>query len=114
VLVGGFDLRAQAEFGIWWRLLESAGLADRSVIYLFSAEWTDKDLRLARAVLPRSLHDRLRLVADEAGAWRDLIEPDRPERSFAAIVRGPEAELLVIGPPTEDVWERFERLAFSP
>jgi len=42
--------------------------------------------------------------------WRSAVRQDRPERSFCAFVRDGVAVRTVVGPPTEEVWEEFERL----
>ena len=107
IVLGGFDLRAQAELGIWWRLLETASLLTAARLVLILPEEDE----IVTKVLPRSWAANLSVVRNGGEAWRALIQPDRPERSFAAITRGGMAPLVVVGPPTEDVWERFEALA---
>jgi hypothetical protein len=59
------------------------------------------------AVLPPSVFART-TVSEPVADWRNLIHPDRPERSFAVLENGSTIEMLVVGPPTEDVWEEFE------
>jgi len=104
ICLGIFDARAQSELGIWLRLFESAGI-DRSTHIVAVGL---KDRRKVETVLPPSRHGQLLLLADEEKTISNLINPDRPERSFAAIVRHGFAPLLVVGAPTEEVWERFE------
>lgn len=108
VLLGAFDFRAQAELGIWWRLLESAGLISQTRIRIFSSSWQAADQKTLEAVFPRSWQAQIELVTDDQ-FWTQLIQPDRPERAFAARIKGGMAEMLVIGTPTEEVWERFSR-----
>jgi hypothetical protein len=37
----------------------------------------------------------------------NLIRPDRPERSFAGILRDGAFDMLMVGIPTEEAWDRF-------
>ncbi|CAN5463008.1 hypothetical protein BH11ARM2_BH11ARM2_18110 [soil metagenome] len=94
VYLGGFSPLAQSELGVWRRLFQSEGWGFS--LLLFGAGW--------EAVLPASLLG-LRFEGASEPLWLGRISPDRPERSFAVVVRGGRARILVVGPPTEEVWE---------
>lgn len=113
ILLGAFDARGQAELGIWLRLLESASL-DRHVSLAFiRPAWTPKDRRLVEAIIPPSRRTQIAWVEDPEGKWAAVIQPDRPERCFAALLSDGVADMLIVGPPTEDVWERFSEVALK-
>lgn len=106
VLIGGFDLRAQAELGVWWRLLSdhSPDLKFGTVYFLGLP-----DARLIEnlaAMIPKSKWADT-IVAEPSPEWTTLIKPDRPERSFAGVVREGMIDPLMIGSPTEEAWDRF-------
>lgn len=109
LLLGAFDVRAQSEIGVWTRLFDEAGLDYR--IRLFRDEWTEKERRTVDAVFPPSVRARIELATERG--WAETVAPDRPERTFAALIQEGRAKMLVIGPPTEEVWEEFSRLALS-
>jgi len=98
VLVGGFDVLSLSEMEIWMRLLESSGIDWR---FGLVGDWDVSDL-----VRPSRLSRCMRLEE----FWRSAVSPDRVERSFCAFVRDGVAVRTVVGPPTEEVWEEFERL----
>ncbi len=98
--LGGFDLRCISELGVWLRLFEDAGYQPNIRFFLDSSQPLD-------TVLPPSVFART-TVSEPVADWRNLIQPDRPERSFAVLGNGTTIEMLVVGPPTEDVWEEFE------
>lgn len=107
--VGAFDLRAQSELGIWLRLFDEAEIS--APILLTQPEWTAAQRRMGSAVFPPSRQGQVVWNEDPSGHWADLVQPDRPERSFAGIGVDGTASIFVIGPPTEEVWEEFlERL----
>lgn len=111
VLVGGFSARAYGEMEIWRRLL--AAEVDAPVVLAFIFEsLTSFDRRDIEAVLPPSLHESVLLVEGEVERWRNVIEPDKPERSFAAGLVGGSTKVLMVGPPTEEAWDAF-RAALS-
>lgn len=91
MFVGAFT-PAAIEVGIWVRLIGP----DCPVIYF------GVDEAAARQVAPPSRYPNT-FVASRDDFFRDLVRPDRPERAFAVA-----GTLIVIGAPTEEVWERFE------
>lgn len=107
ILIGAFDLLAQREIGIWLRLIAEAFPALRPDVLLISPTWSAKQRKVAAATFPPSLLGSLRFLEDPEEQWRAAIQPDRPERSFAAIVREGVADLLMVGVPTEEAWDDF-------
>jgi len=111
VFTAGFDLKAQAELGIWRRLLTEAHPNLRVSALLFLGEPGPKTLAAARSLFPRSLWADVSIV-ETSEAWLDVAKPDRPERSIAGIVAQGVIDPLMIGIPTEEAWDRFkQRLA---
>jgi len=107
VLIAGFDLHAYREMQIWQRLL-LADAPDEPVHRAFIASaWSPKDLQALEALVPGSLSATTYAVADPAGRWRKLIEPDAPERSFCAVVFDGQAKIVMKGAPTEEAWDAF-------
>jgi hypothetical protein len=105
IILGAFDLRAQREIGVWLRLLTEAGLAGATQIVLFGPA---SMFAAAEAVFPPSLHNQMVHVEDLEGDWRRLLKPENSERSFAMVLDGALAKILVIGTPTEEVWDEFQ------
>lgn len=111
ILMGGFDPRAQSELGIWRRLLEEADLGVDCLTVLILESLGPKAEAAVRAMVPQSQWHGF-AIARCTDEWIDLIQPDRPERSFAAMIRGGILNPLMIGIPTEEAWDRFkERLS---
>ncbi len=110
VLVGAFDLRGLSEVGIWLRLLDDAGVG--AVVAFFESEWVAADRSALEVSVPYSQHGHTLMATDPKGEWLDLISPDKPERAFAAVVKGHAATVLMAGPPTEEAWDEF-RAAMS-
>lgn len=100
ILIGGFAPTSLLEQEVWRRLVESAGLAEEALQVVFGAE--------ASSLIPLVPRSRLARTGTcpETRAWEALVQPDHPGRSFA--LTGP---MLVVGPPTEEVWEEFEAIA---
>jgi len=103
ILLGAFDPKGQAELGVWLRLFESAGQDHRVKILAIGMP----NRKIFESVL--SPRRQSQIVWLDHGELAQILAIDKPERSFAAIVANGVADLLVVGLPTEDVWERFER-----
>ena len=112
VLVGAFDFRGLGEIGIWTRLLDEAGIG--VVVGFFESNWQAQERSLLEASIPYSQQGHTLLANDPRGEWLDLITPDRPERAFAAVVKGHSAAVLMAGAPTEGAWDDFLLAAGSP
>ncbi len=106
-LIAGFSLWAIGEMGIWHRLFLDGGF--QSATAFIDQDWSPKAIQELGDSVPSSSHRNNYVISDPDALWRQLIEPDKPERSFAAIIRDEVAERVVVGPPTEDVWEEFAR-----
>ena len=105
-IIGAFSLKATSELGIWRRLFESAEWP--SVTLLVSEKEDPRLLRAVTETFPKSIHESVAITTDSNGEWRDLVEPDRPERAFALV-----GDRLIIGAPTEDVWGELLNLRAS-
>ena len=106
VVLGGFDLRAQAEIGVWKRLLAEAQPGVRIwTVYLLESGRASK-LTMVQSMTSKSEWPTT-VVAESTALWRELIQADRPERSFAGLVSGVVIDPLMIGVPTEEAWDRF-------
>lgn len=113
LIIGAFDPRAHREVELWSRLIGGSfpGYDPSFRLYLGG---TDTRRREALAAIhPPSRHRQVRLAEDPDGAWRSLIEPDRPERSFGLIAVDGRSHRLMVGPPTEEAWEEFEAEALK-
>lgn len=106
----GFDLRSLVEQERWNRLLLAGGLPDvRSAQSVVLPHPWDETMRATLAeITPRSRHGRTFALTEAEGALADLVEPDRPGRAYAAVLRRNIALVLFMGPPTEGAWEHFE------
>lgn len=104
VLLGAFDARAQSELGVWRRLFQSEAIVPAVVFFSSRPERTRRDLL---ALVPPTQHGATAVAEDSERRWEALIQPDRPERSFAAIAREGKSPLVTIGTPTEEAWDRF-------
>ena len=103
VVLGCFHPEAlAAEIQIWSKLI---GSLDSELIYtiLLVGPWTSRELE---ASLAPSVLKRLEVRPDSG--WTELIQPDKPDRSFALLSDGDRAQIAILGAPTEDSWELFE------
>jgi hypothetical protein len=107
IWVGAFSLAALPEIGIWQRLLRSANVPFQ-VVYV--GRISVKDVQSAT---PASQWDRVLVAPGHLPAWQSVVPVDQPGRAFAWIQLDGIAELLMVGPPTEDAWETFERAALA-
>ncbi len=105
ILVGGFSEHSLMEQDTWRRLAEDADLTAHLLQVVFG-----RSAEFLATLVPPSRRART-AVSAEGAAWAAIVEPDRPTRAFAALILDGVAEILVVGPPTEDVWEEFARLA---
>lgn len=97
VLIGAFDARS-SEVGVWQRLI--GGQPPTAFIGVSAED--------ATAVTPPSGRASTLVIVNDL-AWRTIAVADRPERAFALVFSGERAQMLVVGAPTEDVWEEFEQ-----
>lgn len=110
IVLAAFDPKGLGEVSLWLRLVDSAGLLEKTQVIVFG---DPQELPRIKLLLPKSLHHRLEVRNDVEGKWARLIEPDTEARAFSLVSRRGMAELIVTGPPTEEVWEEFERVAIS-
>ena len=94
-IAGCFGPQDYRDIDIWRRLFESAGFDYRLIC---PPELTE--------MFPPSIASKLSPVG-ELRPWLDAVGS---ERVFAFVKSDGPTPLLVIGPPTEDVWAKFESL----
>lgn len=80
------------DLALWLRLREGEGLPSDELILCFPNDNVESS---ARAFLPPSQLARTSVLKIEK--W--------PERTFCALLDHDKSLLMVVGPPTEDVWE---------
>ncbi|MBC8065946.1 MAG: hypothetical protein H7Y17_14025 [Chlorobia bacterium] len=107
ILVGGMSFHAYREMAIWKRLILSESLWDQCVQAIILESPTAEDLRLADAMVPRSERARTLVCNDPDLQWWGLLQLERPEQSFAAVVASNQARIMIKGVPTEDAWDAF-------
>lgn len=102
----GFSARSFQQREVWRRLFE-AELPIPFWTGVISEDNLAESTELLQAMTPKSRWSSTVVVLDPQRAWRNLIEPEDEERCFALISRGNTADVVMIGPPTEEAWERF-------
>ena len=64
-------------------------------------------LETLKQITPRSRWAQTVVIVDPEGLWQTLVHPEDDDHAFALIQNEERAELIMVGPPTEDAWERF-------
>lgn len=98
IVVGGFGPQDLGDMELWIRLIDSELALEgqwRLDLSAFSRE--DREDLIRASWIKRSL-------TQDRGEWRD----EWPQRTYAYC---PSARLLMIGPATEDAWDRFREAA---
>ena len=111
IVVGAFSLLAQAQLGVWMRLLDEAGLPIS--VLLVAEELTDSLARDAELTFPPSQRSRVVLVKDTGRRWSQTVDVPSLDLAFAAVIVKGVAQPLMIGSPTEEAWDRFMAAARS-
>lgn len=99
--VGGFGALALPELHVWRKLLMSSGFPPPHRL-LIAPSWNDEEIGTIRASVPESQHSEVALVSDTANHW---VKELGINQIFAYHRR---SSLLMLGPPTEEAWERME------
>ena len=95
LLIGSRSLSASREVEIWWRLCEEDFMG-------FAVEVLPEACQDEAGILRAgSRQARIRFNSEALSIVQEL--PD--DRAFCAVVRDGIAELIVVGPPTEEVWD---------
>lgn len=100
VFIGSRSLDASREVEVWWRLFEEDFPGE--LLEVVPAELVPDVF----ALRPPSRHSRIRVESSAA----NLAGLNEPGRAFCAVVQSGVAELMVIGPPTEEVWDEVATL----
>ncbi len=88
---------------VWRRLFE----AELPIPYFVGVIGSAEDLEQLKSSAPISQHEKLIRIEDEQGAWISLLGEDNKERAFAFVQREGTIVILMVGPPTEEAWDRF-------
>lgn len=107
IVIGGFDLKALAEIGVWRKLLLAVSPDIPIITAIFLTTSSEESLKLMREVIPRSLWERT-VVGENRDEWYQALAPDLDTRSFGCLIKEGIADPLMVGLPTEDALDRFE------
>ena len=107
IIIGAISFRGYREMAIWKRLIQSDGLWDRTLQAIILESPTTDDLQLAETMVPKSEQQRTRVCCDPDLQWANLVQLERPEQCFAAVVTSGRARIMLKGVPTEDAWDAF-------
>ncbi len=88
---------------VWRRLFE----AELAIPYFVGVIGSADDLEQLQSSTPRSQHERLIRIEDAQGAWLSLLGEENKESAFAFVQREGTLVVLMVGPPTEEAWDRF-------
>ncbi len=99
-VIGSLSLGAGREVEVWWRLFEEDFPGSAVEVLPAVLENTAMDLR------PPSRHRRIRFEVADLSA----IAGSDPARAWCAVVQCGVAQIVVIGPPTEEVWDEVASL----
>lgn len=111
LLVAGWGLAALGEMGVWERLYRGEGAAEGLLLGLAAENGRPALAAQAMDAVKASSHPRFAVWDDREGALRRLLEPDGPQRAFAW---APRAQLVMVGPPTEEAWDTMKEAVFGP
>lgn len=107
ILIGAFHFHAMREMSLWRRLVE----ADASHVHwaqaFFFTNPSSREADVLDSLVPASQRERTFIAKEGDGAWRNLVQPDRPEQAFAAVIAGNQAKIMMKGIPTEEAWDAF-------
>jgi len=106
LLLGAFDFRGASELGVWSRLCQSESFGISTTFAYFLSRRSREIIQLAKDMTSPSLHSATVLVW-ESQLWHEIIQPDRPERSFGCLIKDGVAEPILVGTPTEEAWDYF-------
>lgn len=107
ILIGAFDFHAMREMSLWRRLVEAdASHANWAQAFFFPNPGS-REAEMLDSMVPASQRERTFIGNDDDEAWRNLVQPDRPEQAFAAVIKGNEARIMMKGIPTEEAWDAF-------
>lgn len=107
VLIGAFDFQAMREMSLWRRLIEADASHANWAQAFFFPNPSSQEAEMLDSMVPMSQKARTFLVVDDDGTWRNLVQPDRPDQSFAAVIAGTRARIMMKGIPTEEAWDAF-------
>ena len=108
LVLGAFDPKAQLELGVWLRLMSAEVPKLPCWTVFFIESLTDKLRRDIFTMTPSSRHN-LTVISTVTADWRNIVQPDRPERSFGTLIKCGVGNPLMVGTPTEEALDRFKQ-----
>jgi hypothetical protein len=104
-IIGSYSLEASREVEVWWRLFEEDFPGDATELLI-----SESSLESAVGALrPPSRHSRIRF-SQSVEAWQQATGNLEATRAFCALASEGQSQLIVIGPPTEEVWDQVSTI----
>ena len=100
IFFGAVSVRAFRELGLWQKLAASEALDYRLLLAIPPSE-----LDLIPQLFPPS--QRPLIMLSESAIWQAWRGDGEETKSFGVIVRDGRAKFVVLGLPTEEVWDEF-------
>ena len=104
-IIGSYSLQASREVEVWWRLFEEDFAGDVTELLI-----SETSLESAvEALRPTSRHSRIRF-SQSVEPWQQATGNLEVTRAFCALASEGQSQLIVIGPPTEEVWDQVSTI----
>lgn len=104
-VIGVYSVAGLRELEIWWRLFEEDFSGEVTQFVLSNPGESDK----WSSLLPQSRLDRT-VLSSEIKPWLDITGQVENSRAFCTILTRERARIVVLGPPTEEVWEEVANI----
>lgn len=100
IFFGGVSVRAFRELGLWQKLAASEALDYRLLLAI-----PPDELELIPQLFPPS--QRSLILLGDSASWQKWRGDGEETKSFGVVVREGKAKFVVLGLPTEEVWDEF-------
>jgi hypothetical protein len=100
IFFGAVSIRAFRELGLWQKLAASEALDYRLLLAIPHTEHA-----LISQLFPPS--KRSLILLSESATWQAWRGGGEESKSFGVVVSGGRAKFVVVGLPTEEVWDEF-------
>ncbi len=98
----GWGPESLADQEVWRRLAVGDFGQGGWIKSLVAPSFSPAQSQMVQEILPPSLHPSFAFCIDPTDELRKLLEPDLPSRAAAWC---PKAQLMIIGPSTEESWD---------
>ena len=105
-VIGSFRARAMQQREVWRKLFE-AELNLPFHLVLVGHEPGSSEAKLWLGAMPPSVASSAAFLLEESHRWQELLAPEHEDQAFAALIKDGRADLVMVGPPTEEAWETF-------